>query len=67
MGRIVSLEGLPEKTQEEILKIVAPKKKHVVDLSPLDEDLQHGINKVILKDEINMVRRFLKQRKEQRQ
>lgn len=65
MGRKLDISGLPIKQQEAILAIV-DKPKRVVDLSSLDEDLQHGINKVVLKEEIDMVRRFLKQRKEQR-
>lgn len=65
MDRKLDIGGLPIKQQEAIWAIV-DKPRKIVDISSLDEDLQHDINKVILKDEIDSVRRFLKQRKEQR-
>jgi hypothetical protein len=63
-GRKFDISSLPIKQQEEILRIVGEKPNRMVDISGLDEDLQHEINKVLLKDEIDIVRRFLKQKKQ---
>jgi hypothetical protein len=65
-GRKCDISSLPIKQQEEILRIVGEKPNRMVDISGLDEDLQHEINKVLLSKEINLVRQGLKELKKRK-
>lgn len=62
--RFVSLEELSvsEEVKEELWQIAQPKKKRLVSLDALSEDDQHKIMKVVLKDQIEIVRQGLRGR-----